>query len=166
MDDVSARLALPLLQPGQAEKEITHNEALALLDLAVQPSVMAVGVDTPPVAPAPGQCWIVGASPAGAWAERAGMLAGWTGGGWRFAAPFEGFTAWSVADRAMATYATGAWRVGLLAGNRLEIDGVKVAGAQGAAVPNAIGGSTVDAQARATLAALLDRLRDHGLIAR
>jgi len=32
------RLALPLLAVAQAQKEVTHNEALALLDLLVQPA--------------------------------------------------------------------------------------------------------------------------------
>lgn len=34
MTDTSARFALPLILPGQAQKEIFHNEALALLDAA------------------------------------------------------------------------------------------------------------------------------------
>lgn len=62
-DETSVRLGLPLLQTGQAQKEMTHNEALTLLDFAVQPVVEAVGVDTPPAAPAPGACWVVGPTP-------------------------------------------------------------------------------------------------------
>jgi hypothetical protein len=49
-DERTPRLALPLLQPGQAQKETTHNEALAVLDLVVQASVLAVGTNVPPVA--------------------------------------------------------------------------------------------------------------------
>lgn len=165
MDEITPRLAMPLLQPGQAEKEITHNEALAVLDLTVQASVLAVGRDDPPDAPAPGQCWIVGTAPGGDWAGRAGALAGWTSAGWRFAAPQEGFTAWSVADQATAHYAAGNWSIGRLSGSRVEIDGIAVVGPQGAAVPDPAGGSLIDAEARASLASILSRLRDHGLIA-
>ena len=43
MADTSARLNLPLLAPGQAQKELYHNEALTLIDLAVQASVVTVG---------------------------------------------------------------------------------------------------------------------------
>lgn len=49
--------------------------------------------------------------------------------------------------------------------NGLYLDGVKVVGAQGAAVANAAGGATVDAEARAAINALLARVRTHGLIA-
>ena len=50
-DPQTDRFALPLLQPGQAQKEMFHNEALAALDLLIQPAVEAVGVNTPPTAP-------------------------------------------------------------------------------------------------------------------
>ena len=63
MDDHTARLALPLLSPGQAQKEMTHNEALALIDLAVQASVESVGATVPPADPAEGAAWILGERP-------------------------------------------------------------------------------------------------------
>lgn len=46
-----------------------------------------------------------------------------------------------------------------------EVGGVKVVGAQGAAVADAAGGVTIDTEARTALNALLARLRTHGLIA-
>jgi hypothetical protein len=42
---------------------------------------------------------------------------------------------------------------------------MKVVGAQGAAVPDASGGTTVDAEARAAINSLLAKCRAHGLIA-
>ena len=47
----TSRWALPLLDAGQAQKEMTHNEALARLDLLAQAGVQAVGVDAPPPGP-------------------------------------------------------------------------------------------------------------------
>jgi len=47
----------------------------------------------------------------------------------------------------------------------LKVGGTKVVGAQGAAVPDAAGGVTVDAEARAAINTLLARCRAHGLIA-
>jgi hypothetical protein len=41
-DQISARLALPLLAAGQAGKEVTHNEALTRLDMLVQPAVAGI----------------------------------------------------------------------------------------------------------------------------
>ena len=43
------RFALPLLATAQAQKEMTHNEALALLDAVVQPVVVAVAPASVPV---------------------------------------------------------------------------------------------------------------------
>lgn len=48
---------------------------------------------------------------------------------------------------------------------RYEVGGTKVVGAQGAAVADASGGVTIDAEARTAINDLLARLRAHGLIA-
>ncbi|MBV8238638.1 MAG: DUF2793 domain-containing protein [Sphingomonas sp.] len=164
-DERSPRLALPLLQPGQAQKEADHNEALALLDIAVQPVVEAVAVDVPPAAPAAGQCWIVGAAPSGEWAGRAAMFAGWTASGWRYVAPVEGMVAWSLADRVAVRFEAGAWRIGEMRATRLLVGGEPVIGARRAAIADPAGGTTVDGAARATLREVLAALRGHGLIA-
>jgi hypothetical protein len=50
-------------------------------------------------------------------------------------------------------------------GRQITVAGTKVVGAQGLAVADAAGGTTVDTEARAALNALLARLRAHGLIA-
>lgn len=46
-----------------------------------------------------------------------------------------------------------------------KVSGTKVVGAQGASVPDAAGGATIDAEARTAINDLLARLRTHGLIA-
>jgi hypothetical protein len=164
-DERTPRLALPLLQPGQAQKETTHNEALAVLDLVVQASVLAVGTNVPPVAAELGSAWIVGVAPTGGWAGQARAFAGWTSGGWRFVAPRDGMTVWSIADGQAARFGSGAWTLGVVAGSRVSIGGVDVVGPRRAAVPDPAGGSVVDVQARAAISSILGVLRGHGLIA-
>lgn len=164
-DDTTSRLALPLLQPGQAQKETTHNEALTLLDLAVQASVLAVGTNVPPAAPVTGSAWIVGTAPTGGWAGQARTIAGWTSGGWRFVVPREGMMAWSIADGQFARFGGGTWTLGVMAGTRVSIGGNDVVGARRAAISDPIGGTVVDIQARAAIGAILGALRGHGLIA-
>ena len=164
--EMTARLGLPLLAAGQAGKELTHNEALALIDLALGAGVEAMGVDAPPADPAVGRAWIVGAAPTGAWAGRAGALAGWTGGGWRFVAPFEGLGVWIASAKLRARFVGGAWTAGEERASRLLVGGVPVVGPRGPAIAGPTGGTTVDAEARAALAAVLGALREHGLIAR
>src|SRR3546814_15941286 len=94
----SARLFLPLLAPGQAQKEITHNEALAQLDIITQAVVQAVGVDVPPASPAPGECWIIGPSPEGPWSGLAQHLAGWTETCWRNVKPLIELGVWILGE--------------------------------------------------------------------
>ena len=144
----SARLALPYLEAGQAQKEWVHNEALALLDIAVQASVEAVGAATPPAAPAIGACWIVGAGAGGAWAGHAGAIAGWTDGGWRSVAPRPGMSAWSRADATSARFGEDGW----------QLD-------RSAAIAVPAGGTVIDAECRAAVGAILTALRDRGWLA-
>lgn len=161
----TARLSLPLLDAGQAQKEITVNEALQRLDLLAQARVVAVGLNTPPTAPQEGEAWIVGTAPTGDWAGQAGALAGWTGGGWRFVAPSDGMTVWTAADACCATWTSGAWRLGVIAGRRVEVGGVQVVGARAAAIALPSGGGVMDVEARGALSEVLAVLRGHGLIA-
>lgn len=165
MADVTDRLALPLLTAGQAQKEVFHNEALALLDLVAGAGVEAVGLNAPPVAPVAGQAWVVGPAPTGDWVAWANALAGWTAGGWRFVTAREGLAVWSAAEGATVRFRGGAWETGALRGHALLIGGQQVVGARATAIANPSGGATVDSEARAAIGAVLGALRAHGLIA-
>ena len=145
MVDATPRLALPLLAAGQAQKEIFHNEALVLLDGLVQPVAETMGEAAPPPAPEPGQCFLVGASPSGAWAGQAEALAIHGAGGWRFAAPREGMMVWVAENRGWARYFDGAWSL-----------------APDIAEP--AGGAVVDSEARTAIDAILTVLRGHGFL--
>lgn len=165
MSDATVRLELPMIDAGQAQKEITHNEALLRLDLLVQGSVREVARADPPVAPVPGEAWIVGGVPTDAWAGHAGEIAAWTTGGWRFVSPCEGMALWCEAAAATVRYHAGAWEQGLARANALLVDGVQVVGARGAAIAEPTAGTTVDARARTAIGQILAALRAHGLIA-
>ena len=165
MASETARLVLPLIEAGQAQKEMTHNEALALLDLAVQAVVEEVGRDTPPAAPAEGQCWIVGIAPTGAWSGQAGAIAGWTAGGWRFVAAQPGMRAWNRVGERLAVRVGAAWEDGTVRATRLLVDGQQVVAARQPGIVAPVAGGTVDVEARAAVGAILAVLRTHGLIA-
>lgn len=168
MSDTTSRLSLPLLQPGQAQKESTHNEALAILDIAVQASVHAVGATVPPTDPEPGAAWILGTTPTGDWAGHAFALAGWTTSGWRFVAPHDGMTVWDIDKRQVARFDAGSWTSGVLSGSMLTIGGQAVVGARRAAIANLpsvpAGAAPVANDARTAIQAILETLRGHGLI--
>jgi hypothetical protein len=163
IDTVTHRFALPLLQPGQAQKEMTHNEALVRLDLATQGAVVAADVDTPPASPEHGACWLVGAAPEGAWAGYPHALAGWTSSGWIFVEPREGMVLWLGPEQGIARFSGGAWRLGVLHG-KVFVEGDQVVGPRCPGVAEPSGGLTVDAEARAAIISVLEALRTHGLI--
>jgi hypothetical protein len=160
----SARLSLPYLVAGQAQKEVTHNEALVLLDAGIGASAESVGLNAPPASPAIGQCWIVGPAPQAGWTGRAHSLAVWTEGGWRFLPAIEGMRVWLKDQQLWATRRTTAWIVGEEVTTRLLVGGVQVVGNRGAAIAGPAGGPTIDTEARAAIEAILARLRAHGLI--
>lgn len=161
----TARFGLPLLTAGQAQKELSHNEALTLIDALVQACAEAAGENEPPDDPSPGECWIVGAAPSGAWNGAAQRLAVWTGGGWRFVEPREGMAIHVRADALVATYLDGSWQLGMVAATEVTIAGHRVVGPRQPAVDEPSGGAVVDGEARTAIGAMLDALRTHGLIA-
>lgn len=139
-------IALPLLHAAQAQKEITHNEALLLIDALLPGSVVARASDPSELSPQPGDAWIIGAAPLGAWTGHAAKIGVFSEGGWRFAPAVPGMC---LFDRA--------------AGVACRYNGSSWAAAPEIADPS--GGATVDAEARATLGNLLAVLRAAGLVA-
>jgi len=75
--DNTPNLQLPYLIAAQAQKHVTHNEALRTLDAIVQLLVLDKDLATPPGSPADGNRYIVAASPTGAWTGQAGKIAAW-----------------------------------------------------------------------------------------
>ena len=165
MTELSPRFALPLLQAGQAQKEVSHNEAIVALELLGQPIAETIGDDLPPADPAAGASWIVGTAPGGGWAGHPGAMACFTPGGWRFFEAIEGMSAYVRATGLIARYRAGAWVVGEAHVATVSIGGDRVLGPRRPAISGASGGATIDAEARAAIDAVLAALRSHGLIA-
>jgi hypothetical protein len=160
----TARLALPFISPGQAQKEFLHNEALQRLDLLVAAAVETSPSNDPPPSPTFGACYLVGTAATGDWTGQGGSLAGFTIGGWRFAAPVEGMTTLIKDIGSFATYNTGIWEIGVLRGVSIEVDGAQVVGSRAPAISSPAGGATVDSEARGAVNQILVMLRHHGLI--
>ena len=58
-------LALPLLEASQAQKHVTHNEALLLLDAMVHLAAISRALAAPPASPGDGDRYLVAASATG-----------------------------------------------------------------------------------------------------
>ena len=95
--NTSDNLLIPYIQPAQAQKHITHNEAMRCLDALVQLSVTSRVLAAPPVSPAAGERFLVPAGATGLWAGGDGQIAAWQDGAWNFYAPRSGWLCW-VAD--------------------------------------------------------------------
>ena len=164
MTDTSARFALPMILPGQAQKEAFHNEALALLDAALHACVAGDPTDEPPADPMPGESWLVDSAALGAWAGNAGNLATWTAGGWRFTVPVPGMTVWKIDAGYRLHWSGTAWSEGEWPVSTLVIDGQQVVGPRLETVPSPSGGTIIDTEARGAVDAIIVALRTHGLI--
>lgn len=166
MSETSARMRLPLIQPGQAQKELTHNEALAAIDTLLHPLIETMTVAEPPAGALAGACWIVSGEGAGDWAGQGGAIAALTDGGWRFLPGTEGMTVWLRDARTEARFHEGAWTVGIAELRAVRIGGQAVLGARQPAIAAPDGGGTIDQQSRETIQAILETLRNHGLVER
>ena len=93
MTELTPNLSLPLLLPSQAQKHITHNEALTVLDMLCQLTAKTEGTNTPPTSPEDGDVHLLGAAPTGDWDGQANTVAAYDGSGWRFVTPQTGWRA-------------------------------------------------------------------------
>lgn len=110
MTDSTARLGLPYILTGQAQKEVTHNDALDRLDAAVQLAVSDRDLTAPPASPAEADAYLVAAGASGAWAGKDGQVAAYYNG-WQFLVPREGWLAWVADEEVLIRHTGGGWTV-------------------------------------------------------
>ncbi|SHF15352.1 Protein of unknown function [Ruegeria intermedia] len=111
MSDATTHLLLPYILAAQAQKHVTHNEALRILDGLVQLSVLDRDLATPPASPADGDRYIVASGASGDWAGWDLNVALWTDGAWLRLPPRIGWRAW-VEDEGLLLVHDGAGWVG------------------------------------------------------
>lgn len=127
----TARLKLPLLSASQAQKHVTHNEALALLDfLANGINVQSRALSTPAGGESDGQAFILNATGTGAWlGYAAGDVALMLDGGWRRLLPAAGMVATIVAEAgATYRYTGAAWSADVAIAGALKVSGPAAVG--------------------------------------
>ncbi|WP_332686904.1 DUF2793 domain-containing protein [Devosia sp.] len=107
--DHTPRLTLPFIMPSQAQKHITHNEAIEALDALVQPAVESRIVGTPPVAPLAGDAYLVPSGASGTWAGHTDEIAAWQSGAWLFHDPAPGWQVYVKAEQTLYVFDSGAW---------------------------------------------------------
>lgn len=142
----TGRHQLPLLTVSQAHKEVTHNEALVLIDALLHLSVESA-LSAPPLADDSdmGKCWLIADISSGSWANKSGQIAIWIGGSSRFLAPHAGMRLWNKSTGRQNMYIMDQWM-------------------NPGKIPNPAGGTVVDSEARAVLASILQYFRSIGIL--
>lgn len=143
-DALTARFGMPMLFPGQAEKELTHNEALVVIDAVLAANVEGIASDPGSLAPQAGQCWLIGAGAIGAWAGMENSIALWTGSGWRCIPARPGHQVYGNDIGARYVFGSAGWTASSVATR-----------------PG--GGAVIDTEARAAIEAVIDLMVVHGL---
>ena len=111
MSDTTTHLGLPYLLAAQAQKHVTHNEALRLLDAMVQLSVLDRTRTAPPASPADGNRHLVASGATGLWAGWDLNVAFWVDGAWIRLVPRTGWLVWVAAEGLFLVWTGAAWEV-------------------------------------------------------
>ena len=148
----TTRWNLPLLASGQAQKEVTHNEALLAVDGLLHLAVASRGLASPPMLADAGEIHIIAPGAEEDWVGLAGQLASYDGFGWTIVVPRIGCLAWLIDEQALCVFTRQGWTIGGGVADMRQGD------------RRASGGAlTVDTECRSALADLITRLRDKGV---
>ena len=146
-DSSSLRHQLPYLVVAQAQKEITHDEALVRIDALLHPVVADLLATPPsPLLADAGKCWLVDVGGTGRWENSANQIAVWVGGSWRYLTPVDGMRVRNVATGSDLVWTGTQWKVPPVM-----------------AAPQS--GAVIDIEARTVIEALLVYFRAIGLLA-
>lgn len=137
------KIGLPLLSPGQAQKEFFVNQALSVLD-SLHPQAVVASQAVPPVEAADGTCFRVTAPAVDAWEGCEDHLALRIGGDWHFITPCVGMRLFdSAADQSL--FFRSGWHAS-------------------ASPTMPVNGSVIDIEARAAIAQIVAALSTLGVI--
>ncbi len=109
----SPRWSLPLLVEGQAQKHVTVNESLLLMDTLVHAAAESSTLSQEPSWPPDGACYLLTPDRAGAaWSGfQEGSLACWRDGAWREIRPQAGLQVWIKDEQQFRVYDGTQWIV-------------------------------------------------------
>lgn len=142
-------LGITLLEQSQAQKEVTINEAFALIDAIIKGVVLDKDLATPPGTPAVGDAYLVAASPTGAWAGKARSIA-YFDQIWRFISPVNDLRIWVADEQTYYAYNGTAWAVSVPAIGNISGNAATATALQ---TPRTINGVAFDGTANITVTA-------------
>ena len=108
--DNTPNLNLPYIMAAQAQKHVTHNEAIRSLDAIVQLSVLDRDLVSPPATITDGDRYIVAASAIGSWTGMEDHVAAWQDNAWIFYVPLDGWLTWVSDEDILFVWSANAWK--------------------------------------------------------
>ena len=105
----TTRLALPRIAAAQAQKHVTHNDALEIVDALMHLTVESRALSAPPADPEAGARYLVVASAGGAWSGHDGAIAVRDGSGWIYHQPQAGWRAFVRDEAQIVVFDGTAW---------------------------------------------------------
>ena len=102
-------LKLPFLAASQAQKHVTVNETILMIDQLLHCSVARPDAGAPPSA-SEGERFIVPTGALGPWAAHVNAIAVWQDGAWRFHAPLKGWVVWSGDEQSLLVFSGSVWQ--------------------------------------------------------
>lgn len=109
MTEQTTRLELPYILPSQAQKHVTHNQALQRLDAITQMVILSERATAPQTSDE-GDCFLIAQAATGDWAGKSGRLAFRQDDGWTYISPREGWLAWFAEASNLKLFQNGTWK--------------------------------------------------------
>lgn len=109
MSETTHRHTLPYIMPSQAQKHVTHNEALRQIDVLSHLTLKGLDADTPPQNPLEGDAYAVGAEPQGSFSGHSGAIAAFVDGAWMFYPQVLGMIAFDEASESLIVRSASGW---------------------------------------------------------
>lgn len=107
--DSTPRLTIPYIVASQAQKEVTHNDALNMIDALLNCRVASERADPPTSGLVEGNCYIVGSPATGAWVGKEKYIAQYIGGDWELYAPTQGLLVYDADAAAYKKFGGTVW---------------------------------------------------------
>lgn len=104
-------LTLPFIEAAQAQKHVTHNESLRILDAVVQLSVLSNIYTAPPDSPNPanGDRYLVASGAGGEWSGFDDSVVAYQDGAWVEYVPQTGWVTWVEDSEQLLVFDGNAW---------------------------------------------------------
>jgi hypothetical protein len=102
-------LSLPLLAANQAQKELSINEALVIIDALLNNYASKININNPPANVVNGELYIIGDAPTGEWKNKVNYLA-YFFNGWRFIKPNPGLDIWVSEENSLYRFIDNKWQ--------------------------------------------------------